>query len=197
VISKNPAALTGIPKLDKPIIMIRDPRAVLTSTFNDDYFVSGNYCQNGRDYGVLKNYKVMTDYPDVCIYRYEHLVARPDQMQDQIGEYWGLQFVEEFSTWPRFPEEKMTAVSKTWADKMNEVRPIDTGHNWRDHMQRVRQQFDAFPDLHDIMVKYGYEPDRKWYDEVLDSTVPQALDEPSSAVTVKPKPLKLKLTIQQ
>lgn len=199
-ISKNPASLTEKPGIKKPVIMVRDPRAVLTSMwFDEGYFVGGDFCKNGKDHGLIKNYKVMRgQYSDINIFRYEHLILRPDQFQDHLGQYWGLDYIDEFSTWPRFPEEKMQNVKSVWRRKMNGVREIDSGHDWRDHMPRIREQFDYFPELHDMVIGLGYESDRHWYDEVLAKTEPQTYTPPTRRrAVVRPKPLKLKLTRQQ
>ena len=193
VICKDPDALCTIPDLKRPIIMVRDPRAVLTSEFIEPghYLVAGDVLSNGKHPGLIKNHTVMRrNYYEENIFRYEQLVHIPDQMQHRIGDYWKLEFDWEFSDWPDLP--RLPEISQMWAKKMGGRRPIDSGHDWREHMQRVRQQFDAFPELFNIVTDLGYEEDDSWYQEVLDCTEPQKYKRPiKSVATVKPKGLKI------
>lgn len=198
-ITKNPEALTTIQRMQKPCIMIRDPRALVTSLWNNDqYYISADAIKNGRQPGVLKNFECVKMYSEQHIYRYEHLTKRPDQFQDQLGQQWGLDYNAEFSDWPDFSQQKMKEINRQWGKKLNGIRPIDLGHNWRAHLQRIRQQFDAFPRLHALVCEYGYEQNSDWYDEVLDQTYSEAPPVKGPVVHVaRPKPANIKMTIQQ
>lgn len=193
VICKNPEALTTIKDLKKPIIMIRDPRAVLTSEFmkQGHYLVAGDVHSNGKHAGLIKNYEVARrNYKEENFFRYEHLVSRPDQMQARIEGYWDLEFDAEFSDYPVLP--RLNKLSDMWRKKLQGVRPLDSGHDWKDHMPRIRQQFDAFPDLFGIVRALGYEENDDWYREVLENTEPQPYKRPNSNVVVaQPKGVKI------
>lgn len=197
-ISKNPSAVIEVPNLKRPCIMVRDPRSIVTSQWHTgEYFIGGDFCKNGKDPGVVPSFKAMMTYPAETYFHYEHLIRRPDQFQDRLGQYWGLEYSNEFSEWPRFPKEKMERVSAVWGRKMNKVRPFDDGHDWRDHMPRIRQQFDAFPELAGCVTVFGYETSTDWYQEVLDCTEPQDYTPPKKKVHVaKPRGLTIKMSMK-
>lgn len=174
IITKNPAAIYEIPNIYRPLIMIRDPRAVLTSKMDRrGYFVSGDYCFNGKDPGVLPTFEAIKRYEPRDVFRYEHLVQRPDGFQEQVGQHWGIDFRFEFSMWPVFDQATMKEINRQWGPKLHGIRSFDKGHNWRDHMPRIRQQFDQHPRLFEVVRAWGYEEDDDWYQEVLDSTEAQ------------------------
>jgi len=52
---------------------------------------------------------------------------------------------------------------------LNTVRPVDKSKiaSWKDkkHEQRIRSQFTRCPALFDILIQYGYEKDRSWFNK--------------------------------
>ncbi len=193
VICKDPAALTTISDLRDPIIMVRDPRAIVTSEYMkpEAYLVAGDVHMNGKDKGVIKNMRVaLKNYAPHNIFYYEHLVARAEQVQTRLESYWGLEYEGSFDDYPNTTLLRNSRLPDMWSRKLNGLREIDKGHDWRDHLQRVRQQFDAFPELFDLTIQLGYEKDRAWYEEVMDNTKPQDYQRPTKrTASVNPKGL--------
>ena len=180
-ICKNPEALTAIPNIPNPVILVRDPRAVLTSKLNGKYFV--------KPKELIDCYHAMKKYTPHSIFRYEHLVARPDQTQAQLGDYWKLTYRNDFSDWPNLPME----VNKRLRDKMNGLRAIDIGHHYGIHSVVLRKYFDKYPELHDILIDLQYVKNKKWYDEVIrrsDNPVPIKEEFVRGKYNVKPNTLR-------
>ena len=166
-------ALVTIKDLDRPIIMIRDPRDVLCEkTPNGNYVTNGDRSAYGGK-GLVKFNKVaLQNYTELEFYRYEHLAARPMQTQQRIADYWKVEFKYDFEDF--MPKGFMSVGI------------------WKDNRQRIRQQFDAFPELFGQVRALGYEQDDDWYAEVLANTEPQEYQGvPPKMVGVNPKGVKI------
>lgn len=143
-ICKNPWASVERP-LRRPILMVRDPREIVSSmlSLKGGYFVTGAM--------VLEAFDAMARYPASSHFRYADLVSNPDKMQERVGEYWELEFSRKFSDFPHADVDYLSS-----ATIMNGVRPIDRGHDWREHRERIEEQFDAAPRLYDVLNAWGF-----------------------------------------
>lgn len=172
-IIKGPTLLLNKPV--RPVIMLRDPRSVLTSqvgtqyipgrmgaAFHPGYFVNMYTLANGKNFGLMHFYLRILDYlandKDCLVVRYEDLVSDPTEQQLRVGRYWNLRYHAQWSDYP-WDIKKM---KYGWEDKLNGIRPIDDGHDWRDHMERVNDVYMEHPELQFLLEAFGYEDDTSW-----------------------------------
>lgn len=140
----------------RAIIMVRDPRAVLTSKHwsnPDEYFVSADRCL--RHKGLLAMWQAIKAKEGYRL-RYEDLVASPDREQCRLGDEFGLDYRGKFSSFHK------AHIPDRLERPLNGIRPVDKGHDWREHMPRIEEQFTKFPQLFDVLIEMGYEADRSW-----------------------------------
>lgn len=150
VILKGPHLLAQFP--ERPVILVRDPRSVVTSKVGDSYFI-GLGPPNGRTLGIYGLFEIIRDhYSSGCIVKYEDLVRDPDSVQRRIGEWWGLEYSR---PWSEYPNNWNIPLIGMWARKMNGIRPIDQGHDWRDHMDRLEQQDKE--QMREILAYFNYD----------------------------------------
>jgi len=139
------------------IICIRDPRAVLTSqhwSAPGKYFCDADRDRNGRP-GLLRQWRAIQQLEGERV-QYEELVRDPQTVQARLGRRLGLSYVGHFADfWKHRTPERLEKA-------LNGRRPLDKGHDWRDHMPRLRDQFARFPELHDCMADLGYAGDDSW-----------------------------------
>jgi len=173
VIIKGPHLLMQKPH--KPLIIVRDPRSVITSRMGShtanregDYFCGMVDCKGrkARSQGVLQMGWVLMEYMTHkrkgMIIRYEDLVSMPDIMQRDIESYFKLEFDRK---WSEFPNGWNESLLELWDHKLNGSRPLDNGHDWRHHLPRVRSQFKEHPEMQELLCILGYEKDDSWLDD--------------------------------
>ena len=162
-------------KPHNPVIVIRDPRSVITSVMGShtanrksDYFCGLYHCagKHSRNQGVMQLswalMEYMTHQRKGLLVKYEHLVRTPDHIQADVGQFWGLEYDRK---WSEFPEGWNDIYLQMWDHKLNGARPLDEGHDWRDHVNRVRDEFKAHPELQELLQILKYEEDASWLDE--------------------------------
>jgi len=140
------------------IVMVRDPRSVITSehwNHRGHYFVSADACREGTP-GLLEQHRAMRELDGERVF-YEELTQDPDSLQSRLGERFGFEYEGVFSDHPH------GSIPSSLSKALNGVRPIDSGHDWRDHPERIADQFTRFPELFDVLVELGYERDRDWF----------------------------------
>jgi len=94
--------------------------------------------------------------------RYEELTRDPDRIQDELLLTFDFEYQGKFSDFHN-TEPPDTNMRKA----INGLRPVDRGHDWREHKERIRDQFTRFPQMFDILIEMGYEEDNNWYERVL------------------------------
>ncbi|WP_407492330.1 hypothetical protein [Pseudooceanicola sp. MF1-13] len=174
------AAAEGRKKLDL-IIMMRDPRDILTSVHSkvpDDYFCSADHCYFIGGPGAptktapgflmmhMATVEVLNSglFPQgVFLLKYEHLIDDPARIQTMLAEALDLPFKADFTD---FHKGQIGAAHQS---AMNGVRPVsaDRVQKWRSpqHRDRIIDQFTRFPVLHDILIDLGYEESTAWFDD--------------------------------
>lgn len=137
------------------ILMIRDPRSVITSihwSTPDQYFCGADETVAGTP-GVIRQWNAIKEHrknPKNIVVHYEDLVSNPSMIEARIQSRFNFQYKARFAD---FHEGEMSE----WKEKaMNGVRPLDSGHDWRDHMDRVEQQLQQFPALQTVIEEAGY-----------------------------------------
>ena len=139
------------------VVMLRDPRAVLTSVHAKykGYYVS---CERWR--AIYDQYCYARTSPDVMTVKFEELVTTPAIVQETFSEFIGWRPEGSFE---RFHE----AVPETFsAAPLNGVRPLDpfSVDRWRAprHRERRREILRGIPELPEILIEMGYERDSQW-----------------------------------
>ena len=178
-ISKFPSDLFFIPTIQQEceeqgieprfVLTIRDPRGVLTSVHANSegqYKVGWDYAlgtnvnglTGGKTEGLLTYIQELKKYPDILTIRYEDLISKPNEIQEIIGDYLNLSWNTNFNTFHK------RIIPKGLHHQMNGVRELDKSRidGWRDHPERIKEQFERCPALFDALIDLGYEEDNEW-----------------------------------
>jgi len=144
------------------IYMGRDPRAVITSKHRES---PGQYFCNYRVWrecdSAARRY---TGHPRFLQLRYEDLVTDPDAVQAGISAHYPfLLQLHLFSDYHLF-----AVPSAASQQAMSGLRAVTRAslQKWRQHLPRIAEQYRRHPILADDLVRLGYEPDRRWLDEL-------------------------------
>ncbi len=147
----------------RPILMLRDPRDVLTSrhviTGNERYFVD---IPQWKDYtAYIQHY--LND-PDVLVVRYEDFVDDVDGWQTRIESFAGERFDRPLNQF--FTEERSDFRTRA----LNGVRPVDTKSVGRwckpEHRARLDEILCDVPEFPQVLIDLGYEQDQSWTDRL-------------------------------
>lgn len=170
MISKQPGDILRLQRLKnhyagqaaclRPIVMIRDPRDVLTSRHANwpdrEYFLD---VDKWREYD--KSVKRHQRESDVLLFRYEDLVADVEATQKTLEEFIREPMQRPLST---FHAQKRTDFRDLQA--LNGLRPVDRKGvgRWRDpkHVRCIEQILTEFPGFPQRLIELGYETDRGW-----------------------------------
>ncbi len=187
-------ALNGNRKRIIVLAVARDVRDILTSrhpSIPDRYFIGwdASWYPQGPDTdewgytapGVIEIDRAFTAASTVegvsyTVVRYERLVAEPQAVQAELAEAYGLPFAGQFADFHQDGKRRAYRYEGRFAPRdpalVREDKPVDRSRSgkWRapEHIDRIREQFDACPALFDILIRDGYEPDRSWFDTLPD-----------------------------
>jgi hypothetical protein len=149
------------------VLTFRDPRGVLTSIHansegrykvNWDYSLKTSHKDGvcGRTPGLIENYRACRacwerkgGNPPVVFY--EDLVTDPDRVQWTLGGECALKYEGRFQDFHRTPPPDFLT------HQMNGLRPVEPSRidAWKEHPERVREQFEACPELNEVMEWLG------------------------------------------
>lgn len=179
VVTKRPMDIFDYKKIiakyldTKFIINVRDPRAVLTSIHSNSegrYKVNWDYSLftgtsgilPGKTKGLLDYINIIYDVPNAIFVYYENLVKNPDIEQQRLGDFCGFDYKDSFSNFHKH------SIPDLLKHQLNGVRPLDIKpiEKWREHKERIKQQFKECPQLFDILIQLGYEKDCKWIEKL-------------------------------
>ena len=141
------------------IVTTRDPRAILTSKHSgrDGYYVSVDRWRT-----LYQHVTYVRRFPDVTVVEYRQLVENPTAVQRSLVTAIGEEPASSFEAFGSNVPPEFDARA------LNGVRPLDTSavEKWRrpEHRERIRSLLAAMPELPDVLVSEGYEPDRAWTD---------------------------------
>lgn len=150
----------GRPAVLKSIIMLRDPRDVLTS-----HHVSHDrpYFQEPEEWRLFHSrYQYHKGRPDVMILKYEDLVDDVAGTQAKVEAFIGEKAERPFVDFHK-------AEMKDFDTRpLNGIRPADKKGVGRwakaEHAKRIEQILEELPDFPELLVEMGYETDRSWID---------------------------------
>lgn len=141
------------------ILMVRDPRDVLTSqrkTGGPKGYVVGP--QRWRDH--YQAFVRWQNDPDAMLVRYEDLVSDVDGQQARVEAFTGEKMSTPFSHFHDI--ERPDFDTQT----LNGLRPVEQSLLFRwagpDHHARIEEVLREMPDLPQILISLGYEPDDSW-----------------------------------
>ena len=143
----------------KTIIMIRDPRDVLSSR----HIKTGDhaYFQNIDQWKDIHAHVMQhCNDPDVMVVRYEDLVTDPNTVQAKVEAFTGEQSERRFNDAP-------AAIRPDFdTHPLNGVRPVDCSRVGRwarsEHRLRMEEILRELPALPQILIDLGYETDTSW-----------------------------------
>ena len=143
----------------KTIIMIRDPRDVLSSKHPDTgdlkYFQETD--QWKQIHTAVMRYR---NDPEVFLLRYEELVTDPDAVQARIDAFTGEKSER------RYADAHKVERPDFDAPPLMGVRPVEKSGIGRwskpEHRQRIEEILKLVPELPQILIDLGYEPDTSW-----------------------------------
>jgi hypothetical protein len=143
----------------KIILVIRDPRDVLTSKHSVER--PGDYFQDIAEWrSYHAHYRLYRDEADVLVVRYEELVADVAGMAARMEAFTGEKFQRPLE---EFHKERRTDFDTV---PLNGVRPVEQGGVGRwdrpVHQARLRQILREVPDFPEILIELGYEKDATW-----------------------------------
>ncbi|MCW8107257.1 sulfotransferase domain-containing protein [Alteromonas ponticola] len=169
------------------IIVIRDIRDVITSRhpiYSDEYFIGydNSYWPQNKEFtkwkyegaGVMEitqNIFKVRERKDATIVRYEDLVRTPDSIQDELNAKYELPFHGKFSKYHEVKDK--LAYQYEGRFKANDPSLVLEGKEivnkqarWKSERfeQRIYEQFSECPDLFNVLIEFGYEQDRSWFD---------------------------------
>ncbi len=144
----------------KPIVMIRDPRDVLTSRHITTSKQRSYHMKLERWKAEQPFILYYMNHPDVLMIKYEELTGNTDQTQERIEC-----FVEQKSE-RRFSDFHKKKRADFDDRHLNGVRPVDqkTIARWKapEHIERICEIIKAAPGFAEDLITMGYETDTSW-----------------------------------
>ena len=156
----------------KFLVCIRDPRDLLCSKhwhFPDKFKISWNEAIHSKqkdgsmkmmNIGLYDVYKAIDNARNdkMFLIRFEDLINIPDLLQ--------IQFNHIFNYAGDFKDFHQKQLPVGMIQQLNGVRPLDKSRigTWKQYPERIKQQFTECPALFDILMDYGYETDREWFE---------------------------------
>lgn len=142
----------------------RDPRAVITSIHSA---AAGRYATDYKTWSKCHHGAVALSAGSRFVsLRYEELVCCPDKTQDQLlAAFPWLEKKESFANYHR-----TASASKESLVAMNGLRQVSTDRvdSWRKHLPRIKEEFVRHPEMVNVLIECGYEPDVSWADVLRD-----------------------------
>ncbi len=151
------------------IALIRDPRAVITSihwSHPEVYFVGFARWKAYAD--KIQHY---AKHPRYLVVRYEDLLKDPDVIQAEVSNK--LPFLKQTRPFSDYPEGIETLHHHS-EKALGGIRPFDQSRleAWREHLGRVRAEYDSTPGFQTALEQFNYEKDTAWT-ECLDGVAPE------------------------
>ena len=144
------------------IYLSRDPRAVITSRHHSgqaDYFCN---------YRIWRECQMAAlryaGHPRFLELRYEDLVHSPDGVQNKIQAHFPFLLQRHpFSGYQL--HAKPSAAARMAMHDLRQISPVSLD-KWRDHLPRVSEQYQRWPEMAQELVRLGYEPDESWLEDL-------------------------------
>ena len=173
------------------LVLVRDIREIITSkhpVIPDEYFIGYDHSWWPQDEsfdswvydapGIIEissAINALLKRDDVKLIKYEDLTDNPDVVQLEIKEKYGLKFNGQFSKYHERPKRmaykydgKYRAKDKSLVLEGGEIKKKSVRWKKPEHRERIVDQFTRCPELFDVLIKYGYEKNRLWFDSFIE-----------------------------
>jgi hypothetical protein len=144
------------------ICMLRDPRDIVTSKHGlepDRYWCGLNYWKT-----YTQQLPELLPQPRFLLIRYEDLVRDPDTVQARISA--ALPFLDAIAPFSSYHKVATpSALSKKALGSVRRVSDAGVGR-WRAHLPRVKGQIERHGAIADDLVRFGYERDDSWLEDL-------------------------------
>ena len=151
----------------KPIVMVRDPRDVLTSSHITTKKERPYHVKLDRWKQEQPFIRYYMEAPDVLLIRYEDLTGDTTRTQRTIEEFVQEKAERTFGDFHKKTRDDFDS------RHLNGVRPVDqeTIARWKrpEHADRIRQILEEIPELPQELIAMGYETDESWTEAYLPS----------------------------
>ena len=141
------------------IAMLRDPRAVITSTHPNrpDVYFSSYWRWQEYQRAVAP----LLQHPRFLLVHYEALVKDPNTVQRELAEH--FPFLRRTRAFNDFPEGASVPPGLA-TDSLNGVRNLDVNRitGWQNHLPRINSQLRDNPSMPADLIDAGYEIDDTW-----------------------------------
>ena len=144
------------------LFVMRDPR---------DSAVSFHGKNKEQYYGDLRYWKTylpfferVKDHPRFLCIKYEDLVRDPDRVQTLISER--MPFLKYRDAFSNFHQHSKPSHKSSLA--MKGLRKAEPGRigNWRNHKARILGQIQQHGSISEDLIRFGYEEDDRWLEEL-------------------------------
>jgi len=141
------------------IAMLRDPRAVITSTHPNRPNVYFSSYWRWQEY--LRAVEPLLGHPRFQLVHYEQLVKDPARVQRDLERR--FQFLQRTRAFIDFPEGANVPPGLA-IDSLNGVRDLDVSRitGWQEHLPRINSQLRDNPRMAQDLIDAGYEKDDAW-----------------------------------
>jgi hypothetical protein len=140
------------------IVLIRDPRAILTSIHHSrsDYYVSV-----ARWKSIFSQYEYVRRFPDVFVLRFEELIANVENIQSSLSDFIDFEFKYPFAEFYKYLPPSFQSSA------MHRIRPIDPSTIFKWKLQKHRAKLkallkDEMPELCERLIELEYESNDSW-----------------------------------
>lgn len=146
----------------KLIIMIRDPRNIMTSIHSRK---PGYYISSNRWLKIYNAIDAIKSSDNVLVVKYEDLINRLDSVQNMVLGFCELKIKQDFGNY-------LNSVPKNFdIDPLNGLRPLDSSlqNRWQapEHYDRIIYMLKEIPELSKYLIDLGYEVDDRWLDKYI------------------------------
>lgn len=144
------------------VCMLRDPRDIICSKHKKDpdrYWASLRYWKM-----YSKEAERLKGHPKFILIRYESFVSNPDDVQNILSDR--MPFLEKKAPFSDY--HNVASVSDSSQKALSGVRPIQPTSvgRWRNHKNRIAGQLKLHGSLADDLIRFGYEENDQWLDEL-------------------------------
>lgn len=144
------------------ICMIRDPRDIICSKHKKD---PERYWAGLKFWKLYdKEFDELATHPRFIPIKYEKFVSKPDKIQDKIEEK--IPFLTKKAAFSQY--HKTATISEGSEEALGSVRPIrpTSVGKWRKHKARIAGQLKLHGNITHYLIKFGYEKDDEWLQEL-------------------------------
>lgn len=136
------------------VLLVRNPRYVVTSKSHprwpNEYVIGWKREEGKAPYGLDEHWEAMQLYlKHSMVLRYEELIDDPNEVQERLGEHFGLEYDRAFTDWP------YGDIKAYWTESGGLGTPRAIGNGRGLDTERLTQQ-EQYSGFRDCCRKLGY-----------------------------------------